>query len=230
MRKKLRFQSTHPSWGATRAGRNVCFLLEISIHAPIVGCDHRVCMHKCQTAIFQSTHPSWGATMPPYLAVYMWKNFNPRTHRGVRLLSSTYLLASFLISIHAPIVGCDPFGRSLISDSLIFQSTHPSWGATKPPWQRTRSKEISIHAPIVGCDKDYEGIAELCYRHFNPRTHRGVRHSVCVSVACLTEISIHAPIVGCDQAVEGYFDKEALISIHAPIVGCDLKQTTKTRT
>ena len=179
----------------------------ISIHAPIVGCDIR------------NTHKRVSVV-----------NFNPRTHRGVRLLSSTYLLASFLISIHAPIVGCDPFGRSLISDSLIFQSTHPSWGATKPPWQRTRSKEISIHAPIVGCDNDYEGIAELCYRHFNPRTHRGVRHSVCVSVACLTEISIHAPIVGCDQAVEGYFDKEALISIHAPIVGCDLKQTTKTRT
>ena len=56
-------------------------------------------------------------------------DFNPRTHRGVRPGSSNF--HNFF---------------------YIFQSTHPSWGATlrfQDSWCRNH---ISIHAPIVGCD------------------------------------------------------------------------------
>ena len=35
----------------------------ISIHAPIVGCDDQVKSTLAETAQFQSTHPSWGATV-----------------------------------------------------------------------------------------------------------------------------------------------------------------------
>ena len=38
MGKRL-FQSTHPVWGATAEIRDMCDSVEISIHAPRVGCD-----------------------------------------------------------------------------------------------------------------------------------------------------------------------------------------------
>ena len=41
---------------------------------------------------------------------------------------------------------------------MIFQSTHPSWGATETPKRVAKMYEISIHAPIVGCD--YNSIVE----------------------------------------------------------------------
>ena len=59
-----------------------------------------------------------------------WLNFNPRTHRGVRLKK---------------------FYPSVPHDKL-FQSTHPSWGAT-----------------------DFGKKWRKGHFNFNPRTHRGVR-------------------------------------------------------
>ena len=82
----LRFQSTHPSWGATNTLRYHSATFEsISIHAPIVGCDLNTSVALCCLIIFQSTHPSWGATFD---------------------------------------------SLALIIFFSIFQSTHPSWGAT----------------------------------------------------------------------------------------------------
>ena len=100
------FQSTHPSWGAT---------LLISANFSL--------------KLFQSTHPSWGATFSISWVKFNNNNFNPRTHRGVRhqyqYIHFHYLLFqsthpswgatntvargrhSCIISIHAPIVGCD---------------------------------------------------------------------------------------------------------------------------
>ena len=102
--------------------------IEISIHAPIVGCD---CFNG--------------------FSVYRPIHFNPRTHRGVRRLNC---LTSFYFT--------------------LFQSTHPSWGATEMCDTEKNGKVISIHAPIVGCD--YNSIL----------------------IEQLMGISIHAPIVGCD--------------------------------
>ena len=59
-----------------------------------------------------------------------------------------------IISIHAPIVGCDTFANVLIIVGIF----------------------ISIHAPIVGCDDD-KGDLKKWLNDFNPRTHRGVRHT-----------------------------------------------------
>ena len=101
------FQSTHPSWGATL-----------------------MLLNFCSISLFQSTHPSWGATLHrSVLPHLLHMNFNPRTHRGVRLLTSPFLLSRETISIHAPIVGCD--GKR-VAGLVNFN--------------------ISIHAPIVGCD------------------------------------------------------------------------------
>ena len=78
------FQSTHPSWGATISTASAVFPPHISIHAPIVGCD----------ILLIST-------------MKVKRDFNPRTHRGVRLQLILYPIRIDL-----------------------FQSTHPSWGAT----------------------------------------------------------------------------------------------------
>ena len=148
--------------------------MEISIHAPIVGCDVLVVTPFTAPSIFQSTHPSWGATLwfrLVYNLVHIFQsthpswgatilvhyhsmirtNFNPRTHRGVRHWILGSLIICFIISIHAPIVGCDI--------NLCWHSFH---------------KKISIHAPIVGCDYTFSAISHTS-NYFNPRTHRGVR-------------------------------------------------------
>ncbi len=78
----------------------------------------------------------------------------------------------------------------------MFQSTHPTWGATGQSARSSASASVSIHAPHVGCD--------------------GVHH-------CLVRrypVSIHAPHVGCDFSFY-LFVRSSLVSIHAPHVGCD---------
>ena len=103
-------------------------------------------------------------------------NFNPRTHRGVRP-SFIWIPYDFM---------------------QLFQSTHPSWGATLP----------------------FLNLRRQCF-YFNPRTHRGVRPCFFFNFKICFHISIHAPIVGCDSIVYLSF-LLITISIHAPIVGCDL--------
>ena len=102
-------------------------------------------------------------------------NFNPRTHRGVRLQYRDVLFYKYVISIHAPIVGCD---YNVLCNSMLLT--------------------ISIHAPIVGCD-EYNKKQKRPSRNFNPRTHRGVRHYIRTLKIRAEIISIHAPIVGCDK-------------------------------
>ena len=83
--------------------------------------------------------------------------FNPRTHRGVRLIDDTFQEPFNVISIHAPIVGCDAYAECAIYTTAVFQSTHPSWGATQMQKEIEQLKAISIHAPIVGCDLSSSG-------------------------------------------------------------------------
>ena len=103
---------------------------KISIHAPIVGCDGGTLKLGSNLNQFQSTHPSWGATQEARRGVFIFKNFNPRTHRGVRLFETSTYPFAVKISIHAPIVGCDTRFWLLMHYQRKFQSTHPSWGAT----------------------------------------------------------------------------------------------------
>ena len=125
----FRFQSTHPSRGATFAYCFDAFGLDISIHAPLAGCDN---------------------DFEPYWILY--KDFNPRTPRGVRQADTQLNGLITAISIHAPLAGCDPHDAGHVGSayyfnprtprgvrpprvvvnliSITFQSTHPSRGAT----------------------------------------------------------------------------------------------------
>ncbi len=124
-----------------------------------------------------------------------------------------------LISIHAPLAGCDKngsFGRHL--------------------------QDISIHAPLAGCDGVHGAAVRSCM-HFNPRTPCGVRPHIgqafgrkglfqsthplrgatvtAASAIAAMQISIHAPLAGCDIAAKYPQLDLQQISIHAPLAGCD---------
>ena len=171
----------------------------ISIHAPIVGCD------DYRRAVMKRTD-----------------NFNPRTHRGVRLSKMASHIELTLISIHAPIVGCDHCQTVQKIILILFQSTHPSWGATPPFGWLTPTSLISIHAPIVGCDSA-ELLYIVCYTIFQS-THPswGATIFLCMSILFLKFQSTH-PSWGATEDDEDEWDIED-ISIHAPIVGCDKRR------
>ncbi len=155
--------------------------------------SHRpVCAAHCG---FQSTHPLRGAT------------------KAITLLD-----VRDLISIHAPLAGCDvilrlvpdvspisihapPCGVRLIlgvSQGTIerFQSTHPLRGAT---YHRLTPDDIPI------------------FQSTHPLRGATIPQD---SLVWTSSISIHAPLAGCDKNnLPG--DLQALISIHAPLAGCD---------
>ena len=192
------FQSTHPARGATfNLGHNFGLLYVISIHAPREGCD-----------------PTAGRGR------YLRDNFNPRTPRGVRPMSSlSRSRASLHFNPRTP-RGVRPVPSPTGWASLKFQSTHPARGATcKLGGGRKMTPNISIHAPREGCDRllwmlllptqisihapregcDGQRVCIWGYpKDFNPRTPRGVRPSATRPAIIPFSISIHAPREGCD--------------------------------
>ena len=82
---------------------------QISIHAPLTGCDIESIKHYMQLLLFQSTHPLRDATI---------------------FLKASYDLLR--ISIHAPLTGCDLAPMLSTTKRLLFQSTHPLRDATIP--------------------------------------------------------------------------------------------------
>ena len=114
------FQSTHPSWGATAHNSYIEFGTDISIHAPIVGCDYYLFSYHYVDPQFQSTHPSWGATVGRNTWEWLLRDFNPRTHRGVRHEITLTDNVFNPISIHAPIVGCDADNDTVMTDRKNF--------------------------------------------------------------------------------------------------------------
>ena len=165
-------------WGATVAVLSSPVADTISIHAPHVGCDlcyscykklvfyfnpRTPCGVRLQGGIFsvyyrvfQSTHPMWGATGFVVWLMVKTKISIHAPHVGCDQKNFKILGVVLTISIHAPHVGCD-FGRLLIRFvTILFQSTHPMWGATSPEKHHNGTTGISIHAPHVGCDHRYE--------------------------------------------------------------------------
>src|ERR1035437_5089587 len=101
------FQSTRPTWGATRGRaltRTRCS--SFNPRAPR-GARPSVGSPGSGGAVFQSTRPTWGAT-----------------GKVQRCLTSRD------VSIHAPHVGRDLNQQALAAAVLEFQSTRPTWGAT----------------------------------------------------------------------------------------------------
>ena len=146
--------------------------------------------------VFQSTHPSRGATIDStcYVGGLVISIHAPLTGCDTTCECSP---ASSGISIHAPLTGCDGSPLATRSNAFLFQSTHPSRGATLPEINHCAIFVISIHAPLTGCDRGQYlwgiNIARFQSTHpsrgatvnytvgnrsgtdFNPRTPHGVR-------------------------------------------------------
>ena len=90
-------------------------------------------------------------------------------------------MRKYIISIHAPLAGCDRKFWSACVPSNIFQSTHPLRGATLRQIHWEFQKQISIHAPLAGCDIRIRGNNRRS-SNFNPRTPCGVRQQNCRNI------------------------------------------------
>ena len=189
------FQSTRPSWGATKPRARLRLCHSISIHAPLVGRDSKVAvpllsdddfnpraprgarpsMAILPTSLmsFQSTRPSWGATTGDSPGAYTKTFQSTRPSWG----ATQFPLPArrrHSISIHAPLVGRDRCRRTATASSKPFQSTRPSWGATRSAASKSSHLDISIHAPLVGRDQR-RSIGRSKPMNFNPRAPRGAR-------------------------------------------------------
>ena len=138
--------------GATQLPRHLILGAEISIHAPLAGCDQKDTHAKTNTNGISIHAPLAGCDVRRGQPGAVSEDFNPRTPCGVRLS-----------------------GRRGIRAEVGFQSTHPMRGATHDRADQ-RSKighfnprtpcgvrlsayqdgddacGISIHAPHAGCD------------------------------------------------------------------------------
>ena len=145
---------------------------------------------------FQSTHPLRGATWYKFLT-FLLKNFNPRTPCGVRRIYGLCVDFVTIISIHAPLAGCD----------------HPQIGKTIPI-------AISIHAPLAGCDRGARLLLQP-QGHFNPRTPCGVRQfGEVTAVEMVPNFNPRTPC-GVRRRRSPTTSRSESISIHAPLAGCD---------
>ena len=138
----------------------------------------------------------WGATLCHVFKIIDSKNFNPRTPCGVRLPGWRHAAVYGYFNPRTP-CGVRPKEGPGGPSFILFQSTHPVWGAT------TRCARICASRP-----------------NFNPRTPCGVRH-ILPSFHPLPWLfqSTH-PVWGATTAAAEQLPV-LLISIHAPRVGCD---------
>ena len=101
-----------------------------------------------------------------------------------------------IISIHAPLAGCDTLRVSVAWQRVHFNPRTPC--GVRPGRCRYCT----------------------CNAHFNPRTPCGVRLFAKFDSYSYFSISIHAPLAGCDSSSTSD-SKISSISIHAPHAGCD---------
>ena len=122
---------------------------------------------------FQSTHPLRGATV-----------------------RTSFILLFPVISIHAPLAGCD---------------SHVN--------MRVHGIRISIHAPLAGCDASLIAKSSSL-ANFNPRTPCGVRRNFCDRFIGSFNFNPRTPC-GVRQYLQRPERFRGKISIHAPLAGCD---------
>ena len=78
----------------------------ISIHAPLAGCDKNRIKRTRAPRHFNPRTPC-GVRLPKFIPIRSYVYFNPRTPCGVRLSNAVLVGTAPVISIHAPLAGCD---------------------------------------------------------------------------------------------------------------------------
>ena len=125
---------------------------QISIHAPLTGCDVCPISIKIADARFQSTHPLRDATFLSFFKFLLLIKISihaPLTGCDLSFVSNGHHI---MISIHAPLTGCDHKQVLERSKTKYFNPRTP-YGMRLSAWiGQDRWEQISIHAPLTGCD------------------------------------------------------------------------------
>ena len=81
------------------------------------------------------------------------------------------------ISIHAPIVGCDQVEAETKLETVIFQSTHPSWGATQVGNQGDQPDQFQSTHPSWGAtDASLKSLIPAIFQSTHPSWGATKRH------------------------------------------------------
>ena len=118
------FQSTHPLRDATKTGKLLWFIVDISIHAPLTGCDCP-CQFYVQAIYYFNPRTPYGMRHYSYKDHQAHLYFNPRTPYGMRPPVICICISSLIISIHAPLTGCDTKKLYLIIIGNYFNPRTP---------------------------------------------------------------------------------------------------------
>ena len=173
-----------------------------------------------QGKLFQSTHPSRGATSNGGRFLQPGREFQS-THpvRGATVFGSCPG-SGRLISIHAPLTGCDIDNTSKNITDRLFQSTHPSRGAT--PLLRFAGWPVRFQSthPSRGATHGATDAA-VDAQDFNPRTPHGVRLRCTLTLPGPARFQSTHPSRGATPSSSGSHRGSGSISIHAPLTGCD---------
>ena len=191
---------------------------------------------------FQSTHPLRGAT---FFCCHLLRSEAFQSTHPLR--GATHVLGGEfghqVISIHAPLAGCDRLRKTRNATRTRFQSTHPLRGATSVSlylsdqhtvFQSTHPLRgatggqshpvvpfhpISIHAPLAGCDSAISAMPSAS-PNFNPHTPCGVRPDYLDKRAAAYDFNPRTPC-GVRRRADQPPPLRRHISIHAPLAGCD---------
>ena len=229
-----------PLAGSDRQCRVDGETLGISIHTPLAGSDMSPAISGA-AFLFQSTLPLWGATSFRRFLIYVitFQSTLPlrgatgmgrrnRHRKGISIhtpLAGSDRAASGLrglqaiISIHTPLAGSDAALRKCWR-SLIFQSTLPLRGATRPDnWTIWPTGYFNPHSPCG--ERRGHARHQRHPRHFNPHSPCGERQEDLENFRQLLEFQSTLPLRGatghCHTLLSGH-----AISIHTPLAGSDL--------
>ena len=214
---------------------------EISIHAPLAGCDDGWKPYQEEARHISIHAPLAGCDRVVYGRAAIKIDFNPRTPCGVRHTARSFTTANTHFNPRTP---CGVRRRRVRPDDRrhAFQSTHPLRGATAPmPTSSCRHNYfnprtpcgVRLLTPSRPLPEPYFNPRTPCgvrprqpcdcrpLRYFNPRTPCGVRRG-----GKFQHTGIHIdfnPRTPCGVRLLGTVDLNTVevISIHAPLAGCD---------
>ena len=172
---------------------------EISIHAPLAGCDPWAGLRPAALSI--SIHAPlagcdpWAGLRPAALSISIHAPLAGCDGQGL------LVIMQHGISIHAPLAGCDAPACPAAHRRRHFNPRTPCGVRPVDIAPRSGVDQFQSTHPLRGATRLLPGL-ERRGGYFNPRTPCGVRRALVKAVAVDRDISIHAPLAGCDRMAE----------------------------
>ena len=165
----------------------------ISIHAPLAGCDATV--DACGNATVISIHAPLA---------------------GCDAIGAIVRQRAAAISIHAPLAGCDHASQTGHGGICHFNPRTPCGVRHRVRMTVFKRWLISIHAPLAGCDimRTLAMRGQAIFQSTHPL--RGATFMAQRTAPQGKGISIHAPLAGCDRAPWTYHNPTGYFNPRTP--------------